>query len=151
MASHLQFIYSGYLLQILITSPSYPTPALFDDASCSITLEMICYTLKQMPTKKTLGVDNIYQEMLQLLQDQTISLIKVFRKLLERHLHPLIAIQIPILDLAQDGFREARGLLDQELCLAKIYNIFRRYYHISPALAFLDIKSAYDTVAHYVI
>lgn len=71
MASHLQFIYSGYLLQILITSPSYPTPALFDDdASCSITLEMFCYTLKQMPTKKTLGVDNIRQEMLQLLQDQ---------------------------------------------------------------------------------
>lgn len=75
----------------------------------------------------------------------------MFRKLFERHLHSLIAIQIPILDLAQDGFREARGLLDQELCLAKICNIFRRYYHISPALAFLNIKSAYVTVARCVI
>lgn len=83
MASHLQFIYSGYLLQILTTSLSYPTPALFDDASCSITLEMICYTLKQTSTKKTLGVDNIRQEMLQLLQDQLAHILPSFSPLFE--------------------------------------------------------------------
>lgn len=82
---------------------------------------------------------------------RTVSLTKMFRKLLERRLHPLISIQSPILDLAQDGFREARGSLDQELCLAKICNILRQCHHISPVLAFLGIKSAYATVDCYVI
>ncbi|CEG74980.1 hypothetical protein RMATCC62417_10098 [Rhizopus microsporus] len=52
----------------------------------------------------------------------------------------------PPLDIAQGGFRESRGPLDQALCLAEICNILRHFHHITPVLAFLDIKSAYDTV-----
>ncbi|KAG1159173.1 hypothetical protein G6F36_014096 [Rhizopus arrhizus] len=52
----------------------------------------------------------------------------------------------PPLDIAQGGFRESRGSLDQALCLAEVCNILRRHYRITPVLASLDIKSAYDTV-----
>jgi hypothetical protein len=41
---------------------------------------------------------------------------------------------------------QARGPLDQALCLTEICNILRRHYRITPVIAFLDIKSAYDTV-----
>ncbi|KAG1567178.1 hypothetical protein G6F50_008451 [Rhizopus delemar] len=44
------------------------------------------------------------------------------------------------------GFRESRGAIDQTLCLAEICHILRSHYHTKPVLAFLDIKSAYDTV-----
>ena len=50
------------------------------------------------------------------------------------------------MDIAQGGFRESRESLDQALCLAEICNILRRHYRIIPALTFLTIKSAYDTV-----
>ncbi|KAG1443425.1 hypothetical protein G6F46_012007 [Rhizopus delemar] len=50
------------------------------------------------------------------------------------------------LDIAQGGFRESRGAIDQALCLAEIYYILRSNHHTKPVLAFLDIKSAYDTV-----
>ncbi|KAG1444271.1 hypothetical protein G6F46_012551 [Rhizopus delemar] len=50
------------------------------------------------------------------------------------------------LDITQGGFRESRGAVDQALCLAEICHILRSHYHTKPVLAFLDIKSAYDTV-----
>ncbi|KAG1150154.1 hypothetical protein G6F37_002162 [Rhizopus arrhizus] len=62
-----------------------------------------------------------------------------------------LADRSPTLDLDQGGFRVARGSLDQALCLAKICTILRRHHRIIQALAFLDIKSAYDTVdRHYI-
>ncbi|KAG1031914.1 hypothetical protein G6F43_013865 [Rhizopus delemar] len=54
--------------------------------------------------------------------------------------------QFPPLDITQGGFREARGTLDQALCLIEICSILRKHHHINPTLAFLDIKSAYGTV-----
>jgi hypothetical protein len=75
-----------------------------------------------------------------------ISLTSVFRKILERCLYQFLVDNSPPLDLAQGGFREARGSLDQALCLAEICNILRRHHRVTPVLAFLDIKSAYDTV-----
>ncbi|KAG1060434.1 hypothetical protein G6F41_012863 [Rhizopus arrhizus] len=75
-----------------------------------------------------------------------ISLTSVFRKLLERSIHHFLIDHSPPLDIAQGGFRESRGSLDQALCLAEICTILRRHYRITPVLAFLDIKSAYDTV-----
>ncbi|KAG1089319.1 hypothetical protein G6F39_011127 [Rhizopus arrhizus] len=47
---------------------------------------------------------------------------------------------------AQGGFRPARSTLDQALCLLEICSILRRKHRTPPTLAFLDIKSAYDTV-----
>ncbi|KAG1459443.1 hypothetical protein G6F46_012096 [Rhizopus delemar] len=75
-----------------------------------------------------------------------ISLISIFRKLLEYCLQHFLVGSSPTLDLAQGGFREVRGSLDQTLCLAKICTIPHRHHHITPVLAFLDMKSAYDTV-----
>ncbi|KAG1285509.1 hypothetical protein G6F66_010395 [Rhizopus arrhizus] len=43
-------------------------------------------------------------------------------------------------------FLEIKVAFYQALCLAEICNILRRHYRITPVLAFLDIKSAYDTV-----
>lgn len=80
-----------------------------------------------------------------------ISLTSVLRKLFERCLLQYLIDNSPPLDLAQGGFRHARGSLDQALCLVEICNILRRYHHFTPVLAFLDIKSAYDTVdRHYI-
>ncbi|KAG1516921.1 hypothetical protein G6F45_010882 [Rhizopus arrhizus] len=75
-----------------------------------------------------------------------ISLTSIFRKLLEFCLQHFLADCSPPLDLAQGGFREARSSLDKALCLAEICTILRRHHSITPVLAFLDIKSAYDTV-----
>jgi hypothetical protein len=75
-----------------------------------------------------------------------ISLTSVFRKLFERCLYPHLQNNSPPLDIAQGGFREARSTLDQTLCLAEICNLIRKKHHYKPVLAFLDIKSAYDTV-----
>ncbi|KAG1510472.1 hypothetical protein G6F53_006656 [Rhizopus delemar] len=75
-----------------------------------------------------------------------ISLTSIFRKILEKCLYIDLLGQSPTLDIAQGGFREARSTLDQALCLAEICAILRKHYDINPTLAFLDIKSAYDTV-----
>jgi hypothetical protein len=52
----------------------------------------------------------------------------------------------PPLDVAQGGFRESRSALDQALCLSEICQILRSQFCITPVLASLNIKSAYDTV-----
>ncbi|KAG1123211.1 hypothetical protein G6F42_010759 [Rhizopus arrhizus] len=52
----------------------------------------------------------------------------------------------PPLDIAQGGFRRSRSTLDQALCLVETCSILRQHHRITPTLAFLDIKSAYDTV-----
>ncbi|KAG0950192.1 hypothetical protein G6F26_001852 [Rhizopus arrhizus] len=75
-----------------------------------------------------------------------ISLTSIFRKILEKCLYIDLLDHSPTLDIAQGGFREARSTLDQALCLAEICTILRKHYDINPTLAFLDIKSAYDTV-----
>lgn len=77
-----------------------------------------------------------------------ISLTSVLCKLLERCLLQYLIDNSPPLDLAQGGFCQAKGSLDQALCLVEICNILCRYHYVTPVLAFLDIKSAYDTVDH---
>ncbi|CEP13579.1 hypothetical protein [Parasitella parasitica] len=59
---------------------------------------------------------------------------------------PSLLEQSPTLDIAQGGFRESRSSLDQVQYLIEICSILRRNYSTLPTLAFLDNKSAYDTV-----
>ncbi|KAG1145661.1 hypothetical protein G6F38_005494 [Rhizopus arrhizus] len=75
-----------------------------------------------------------------------ISLTSIFRKNLEHCIQYNLQTNGPLLDIAQGGFRESRGALDQAFCLAEICHILRSNYDSKPVLAFLDIKSAYDTV-----
>ncbi|KAG0733200.1 hypothetical protein G6F23_013578 [Rhizopus arrhizus] len=80
-----------------------------------------------------------------------ISLTSVFRKLLELSLSPWLSSVSPPLDLAQGGFRPRRSALDQALCLHELIQSYYRRSHRFPVVAFLDIKSAYDTVDRRVI
>ncbi|KAG1437978.1 hypothetical protein G6F56_012842 [Rhizopus delemar] len=80
-----------------------------------------------------------------------ISLTSVFRKLLEFSLAPWLTSVSPRLDLAQGGFRPRRSALDQALCLHELMQSYYRRSHRFPVVAFLDIKSAYDTVDRRVI
>ncbi|KAG1484771.1 hypothetical protein G6F53_013469 [Rhizopus delemar] len=80
-----------------------------------------------------------------------ISLTSVFRKLLELSLSPWLSSVSPPLDLAQGGFRPRRSALDQALCLHELMQSYYRRSHRFPVVAFLDIKSAYDTVDRRVI
>ncbi|CEG63786.1 hypothetical protein RMATCC62417_00873 [Rhizopus microsporus] len=75
-----------------------------------------------------------------------ISLTTIFRKILERCIQPTLTSEGPSLDIAQGGFREPHSALDQALYLSEICQILRSQFCITPVLAFLDIKSAYDTV-----
>ncbi|KAG0820575.1 hypothetical protein G6F19_012390 [Rhizopus arrhizus] len=80
-----------------------------------------------------------------------ISLTSIFRKLLELSLSPWLSSVSPFLDLAQGGFRPRRSALDQALCLHELIQSYYRRSHRFPVVAFLDIKSAYDTVDRRVI
>ncbi|KAG1444907.1 hypothetical protein G6F56_010111 [Rhizopus delemar] len=80
-----------------------------------------------------------------------ISLTSVFRKLLEFSLAPWLTSVSPRLDLAQGGFRPRRSALDQALCLHELMQSYYRRSHRFPVVAFLDIKSAYDTADRRVI
>ncbi|KAG0953734.1 hypothetical protein G6F29_001547 [Rhizopus arrhizus] len=75
-----------------------------------------------------------------------ISLTSVLRKVMEKCLETTLQANGPPLDIAQGGFRISRSALDQALCLSEICHSLRVNHHINPVLAFLDIKSAYDTV-----
>jgi hypothetical protein len=58
----------------------------------------------------------------------------------------------PPLDIAQGGFRAHRGAPDQALCLHELcVQHAKDHYGEAPVLAFLDIKSAYDTVDRAII
>ncbi|KAG1638634.1 hypothetical protein G6F44_008640 [Rhizopus delemar] len=74
-----------------------------------------------------------------------ISLTSTFRKIL-KCLYSTLEGESPDLDIAQGGFRSSRSTLDQTLCLVETCSILRRKHKTTPTLAFLDIKSAYDTV-----
>ncbi|KAG0750056.1 hypothetical protein G6F62_001503 [Rhizopus arrhizus] len=75
-----------------------------------------------------------------------ISLTSIFRKILERCIQYSLQTNGSPLDIAQNSFREYRGAIDQALCFAEICHVLRSHYHSKPVLAFLDIKSAYDSV-----
>ena len=81
-----------------------------------------------------------------------ISLLSVFRKILEICLQDSLHSFSPSIDIVQGGFRVQRSALDQALCLHEL--CFRHrldHNNTSPVLAFLDIKSAYDTVDRAII
>ena len=80
-----------------------------------------------------------------------ISLTSVLRKLFEFSLAPLLSRFSPSLDLAQGGFRPRRSALDQALCLHELMHAYFLQHRHHPVVAFLDIKSAYDTVDRQVI
>ena len=80
-----------------------------------------------------------------------ISLTSVVRKLFEFSLMPALDAHSPALDIAQGGFRPQRSPLDQALCLHDLMHDYFLAHHHYPVVAFLDIKSAYDTVDRRVI
>ncbi|KAG1443763.1 hypothetical protein G6F55_012560 [Rhizopus delemar] len=142
MADHLKGIFAGHLLTLtpdLDSSPTLTSSPPFDLDLCPFSSDQIYETLKQLPRKKAPGIDHIQTEI-------SISLTSTFRKLFEKCLYPSLLEQSPTLDIAQGGFRESRSSLDQVQCLIEICSILRRNHNSFPTLAFLDIKSAYDTV-----
>ena len=80
-----------------------------------------------------------------------ISLTSVMRKLFEKILSLDIMASSPALDVAQGGFRVQRSPLDQALCLHDLMHDYFLKRHHYPCVAFLDIKSAYDTVDRRVV
>ncbi|KAK4508996.1 uncharacterized protein ATC70_007344 [Mucor velutinosus] len=80
-----------------------------------------------------------------------ISLTSVVRKLFEFSLMPELDAHSPALDIAQGGFRPQRSPLDQALCLHDLMHDYFVAHRRRPVVAFLDIKSAYDTVDRRVI
>lgn len=80
-----------------------------------------------------------------------ISLTSVFRKILEMAITGPLVSSSPALDIAQGGFRAFRGAPDQALCLQELCIQHTIDHGLPPMLAFLDIKSAYDTVDRGVI
>ncbi|KAG0805868.1 hypothetical protein G6F19_014020 [Rhizopus arrhizus] len=80
-----------------------------------------------------------------------ISLTSIVRKLFEMCLFPFVEDVSPPLDVVQGGFRHQRSALDQALCLHDLMHSYRRRHNHYPVVAFLDIKSAYDTVDRRII
>ncbi|KAG1229728.1 hypothetical protein G6F68_008394 [Rhizopus microsporus] len=107
----------------------------FSQDTCSILLDDVKDTLRQLPPKKTSGSDHIRQEMLAPLQPALAPILLFLFQLLERSIHHFLMGHSPPLGIAQGEFRESRGSLDQALCLAEICNILRRHYRITPLLA----------------
>ncbi|KAG1489959.1 hypothetical protein G6F46_011333 [Rhizopus delemar] len=81
-----------------------------------------------------------------------ISLTSILRKLFELCLQSSLEDTAPPLDIVQGGFRRGRSALDQALCLHELCRQHTEdHFGEPPVLAFLDIKSAYDTVDRAVI
>jgi hypothetical protein len=81
-----------------------------------------------------------------------ISLTSALRKLFELCLQDHLTLTAPPLDIAQGGFRANRGATDQALNLHELCHQHAiDHYMEAPVLAFLDIKSAYDTVDRAII
>jgi hypothetical protein len=82
-----------------------------------------------------------------------ISLTSILRKLLEMLIQNAVKKFSPPLDIAQGGFRTRRSALDQALCLHDLIQHYNNVQHLGhyPIVAFLDIKSAYDTVDRNIV
>ncbi|KAG1171903.1 hypothetical protein G6F36_011679 [Rhizopus arrhizus] len=152
MAHHLEKIFAGELLPnrpdphtstLSRSPPDDTTTPPFDVNTCPIDLDSINEAIKQLPRRKAPGVDHFTIEMLSPLTD---ILTSTFRKILEKCIASDLELESPPLDIAQGGFRRSRSTLDQALCLVETCSILRQHHRITPTLAFLDIKSAYDTV-----
>ncbi|KAG0986586.1 hypothetical protein G6F28_010218 [Rhizopus arrhizus] len=163
MAHHLQLIYAGNFLPARAPRdvPSQLDPQPFDITNCPFDIDTINTAIKELPQHKAPGVDYFTIEMLSRITDiMTRILLYIFRLCWQWSYTPLpwrVAQVIPIqkrssfpscppLDIAQGGFRPARSTLDQALCLLEICSTLRRKRRTPSTLAFLDIKSAYDTV-----
>lgn len=70
---------------------------------------------------------------------------------MEKCIHYQLIQQSPTLDLAQGGFRVRRSAMDQAANLQQLCHYFTKSNRQGPVLAFLDIKSAYDTVDRSII
>ncbi|KAG1177556.1 hypothetical protein G6F36_010796 [Rhizopus arrhizus] len=182
MVSHLESIFSGDQHgEVQCNNATLPNlPFTLD---CPITTDDIVSAIRSLPVKKAPGVDHLRNEMLQPIQHLlTPILLVLFQmcwpwsyvpqlwriaqvvpihkkgKILERCIQDILQTEGPPLDIAQ-CFREPCSTLDQAICLSEICQILPSKYHVTPALAFLDIKSAYDavnrnfvweTLSHYV-
>ena len=76
-----------------------------------------------------------------------ITLTEVFRKLFERAIDDHLTMDcVEPLSHYQGGFRAGRGAPEQIACLHESVRQFHQTHRRAPAMAFLDIKAAYDTV-----
>ena len=80
-----------------------------------------------------------------------ISLTSVFRKMMEYCLQQQLYDQTPFIDIAQGGFKPFLSSIDQAVCLDEIMHRYHNQYYQYPAVAFLDIQKAYDTVDRDII
>ncbi|KAG1028717.1 hypothetical protein G6F57_001337 [Rhizopus arrhizus] len=173
MAQHLQRTFAGDLLSNFTElTPSISHNELFDINTCPFTIETVNDAIAHLPRRKAPGVDHLTIETILPITDrltpilvclfqlcwrwsytslswkvaQILPIYKKARKIVEKCLYPELVDQSPTLDIAQGGFRVARITLDQALSLVEICSILRKHHKVTPTLAFLDIKSAYDTV-----
>ncbi|KAG1040607.1 hypothetical protein G6F43_012255 [Rhizopus delemar] len=161
MARYLENVYSREATQEMQTS-EVSSDSLPFESICPITLPDIISAILSLPSNKAPGVDHFYvpeswrvAQVVPIHKKGTptdpgdfrpISLTSIFRKILERCLQNDVQLHRPPIDIAQGGFRECCGSLDQALCLAEICQILRTHHKVKPTLILLDIKSAYDTV-----
>lgn len=75
-----------------------------------------------------------------------ISLLENVRKLYERCIERYMKQKISPLEMQQGGFRAGRSTLDQALSLNEFIKVYKAEYKMYPVIAYLDIKSAYDSV-----
>ncbi|KAG0931031.1 hypothetical protein G6F32_011815 [Rhizopus arrhizus] len=173
MVQHLQRTFAGDLLSNFTElTPSISHNELFDINTCPFTIETVNDAIAHLPRRKAPGVDHLTIETILPITDrltpilvclfqlcwrwsytslswkvaQILPIYKKARKIVEKCLYPELVDQSPTLDIAQGGFRVARITLDQALSLVEICSILRKHHKVTPTLAFLDIKSAYDTV-----
>jgi len=77
-------------------------------------------------------------------EHRPISLTEVMRKVFERCLRPALVMAIGYAHFAQGGFENGKGTLDQVASLNEAMLMYKAK-GITPCVAFLDIKAAYDS------
>ncbi|CEG82710.1 hypothetical protein RMATCC62417_16742 [Rhizopus microsporus] len=171
MARHLQNVFSGATLPTTrLTAPHIPQgPHPVTPDVCPITESTVRYALlRRLSRRKAPGADHLRTEMLLPIAEVIVPVITLLfqlcwkwscvprlwctAQLLELCLQSELENTAPTLDPVQGGFRRQRSALDQALCLQEICRQHRLdHYNEPPVLAFLDIKSAYDTVERSII
>ncbi|KAG1451396.1 hypothetical protein G6F56_008100 [Rhizopus delemar] len=175
MATHLQQVFSGSSLP----STRYSAPPIPDgshdveDDPCPFTTETVRFALlKKLSRRKAPGVDHLRTEMLLPITDDLVPVLTLLFRLCwiwssvpvawcTAQVVPIFKKGDPLdpgnfrpisLTSVLRGFRHGRSALDQALCLNKLCRQ-HTIDHLgeTPVLAFLDIKSAYDTVDRSII
>ncbi|KAG1510717.1 hypothetical protein G6F53_006471 [Rhizopus delemar] len=165
MVSHLESIFSGDQHgEVQCNNATLPNlPFTLD---CPITTDDIVSAIRFLPVKKAPGVDHLRNEMLQPIQHLlTPILLVLFQMCWPWSYVPQLWRIAQVVPIHKKGspsepgnfrpislttiFRKNSGALHTRYLTNRRTTIGYRkeaFYHVTPALAFLDIKSAYDTV-----